>query len=139
MHWLDEVKDEPAPPEPEPPSRRRPPRLPGHPEIPPMPVAASTVPATTNKTIEVEPAWLTLIEERRAKNAEEATETRRESAAQPGTEPKRATEAGRATEVGRATEAGRATGTKREAPAAAPRPPAPGARPRIRPIPREDE
>lgn len=119
MHWLDEVKDEPAPPEPEPPSRRRPPRLPGHPEIPPMPVAASTVPATTNKTIEVEPAWLTLVEERRAKNAEEAA--RRESEAKPETEARRATEA------------------KREAPAVAPRPPAPGARPRIRPIPREDE
>lgn len=122
MHWLDEVKDAPAPPEPEPPSRRRPPRLPGHPEIPPMPVAASTVPAATNKTIEVEPAWLTLVEERRAKNAEEAT--RRENEKR-GENEKPAAE--------------RVTEAKRAAPAAAPRVPVPGARPRIRPIPREDE
>ncbi len=32
-----------------------------------MPVVASDAPAPTNKTIEVDPQWLELVEERRAK------------------------------------------------------------------------
>ena len=50
-----------------------PPRLPGLPDIPPMPVVVSEAPAPTNQTIEVEPQWLELVEERRAKNAQQAT------------------------------------------------------------------
>lgn len=60
MQWLDETGDPP------PSSRRGPPRLPGLPDIPPMPVAAPEAPVPTNKTIEVEPQWLEQVEERRA-------------------------------------------------------------------------
>lgn len=72
MHWLDDAKESPPASDGPPSSRRGPPRLPGVPEIPPMPVAPAEGPPPTNKTIEVEPHWLELVEERRAQNAKKA-------------------------------------------------------------------
>lgn len=76
MQWLDETTE--SPPES---TRRGPPKLPGLPDIPPMPVVSSEAgPAPTNKTIEVEPQWLEQVEERRAKN-------KKSTAAQPAVRP----------------------------------------------------
>ena len=71
MHWL-ETTEAPPPLEGPPSSRRAPPRLPGIPEMPPMPVEPPASPAATDKTIEVDPQWLEVVKERRAKNAEDA-------------------------------------------------------------------
>ena len=66
MQWLEQTIEK----APEVNARRGPPRLPGLPDIPPMPVPASQVP--TNTTIEVEASWLEIVEERRAKNVQQA-------------------------------------------------------------------
>lgn len=120
MHWLDdgkEAKEEPS--EAPPSSRRGPPRLPGLPEIPPMPVVSTAEPAPVNKTIEVEPQWLELVEERRAERARKG-----EAAASAPAPAKKAVAAARSEPSARPV-----------SPADASRP-----RPRIRPIiPREDE
>lgn len=111
MQWLEPATEE-APPSG---ARRGPPRLPGLPDIPPMPVAMPA-PAPTNKTIEVEPQWLEMVEERRAQ-AKQAKETKA-SVAPP---PKKSS--------------AKTPAVKAPVPAATKERP----RPRIRPIPREDE
>jgi hypothetical protein len=113
MQWLDESTETAKP---APAKRKGPPKLPGLPTIPPMPVAASEVPAQpSNKTMEVDPAWLEEVKERRAQKSAQPAAAPAKPAAAPAK------------------------------PAAAPaKPAAPAAkatpvRPRIRPIPREDE
>jgi hypothetical protein len=72
LAWLDS-EEKPAPAAPS--SKRGPPRLPGVPAIPPMPVPSTSVAPKRRNTIDVEMDWVELVEEAKKAPKEEPKRT----------------------------------------------------------------